>query len=133
MLKSVRSYNFSEKIYEREPEVAGSVLVDQSYYDAVHQGMWGLTNDKSNDVYGAFADCAVQVACKTGTAQLGEDRMNNAVFVCYAPYEDPEIAWPWSWKKAAPARPLRGLPGTSSIPTSASRTPTSRRKPSSPC
>jgi len=92
MLKSVRSYNFSEKIYEREPEVAGSVLVDQSYYDAVHQGMWGLTNDKSNDVYGAFADCAVQVACKTGTAQLGEDRMNNAVFVCYAPYEDPEIA-----------------------------------------
>jgi penicillin-binding protein 2 len=92
MLKSVRSYDFSEKIYEREPEAASSVRVEQAYYDAVHQGMWGLTNDKSNDVYRAFADCAVQVACKTGTAQLGEDRMNNAVFVCYAPYEDPEIA-----------------------------------------
>jgi penicillin-binding protein 2 len=92
MLKTVRSYDYSEKIYEREPEVLSTEKVDQAYYDAVHEGMWGLTQDKTNDVYYAFADCPVHVACKTGTAQVGEDRMNNAVFVCYAPYENPEIA-----------------------------------------
>ena len=33
-----------------------------------------------------------KVAAKTGTAQLGEGITNNAIFVCYAPYDDPEIA-----------------------------------------
>ena len=34
----------------------------------------------------------VKVAAKTGTAQLGEGQTNNGVFICYAPYDDPEIA-----------------------------------------
>jgi penicillin-binding protein 2 len=39
-----------------------------------------------------FRDLGVSVAAKTGTAQLGEDLANNAIFICYAPYENPEIA-----------------------------------------
>ena len=34
----------------------------------------------------------VTAGAKTGTAQLGGDSENNGVFVCFAPYEDPEIA-----------------------------------------
>ena len=29
---------------------------------------------------------------KTGTAQLGGNVKNNGVFVCFAPYDEPEIA-----------------------------------------
>ena len=32
------------------------------------------------------------MAGKTGTAQESRSRPNHAVFVCYAPYEAPEIA-----------------------------------------
>ena len=39
-----------------------------------------------------FKDLGVSAAAKTGTAQLGEDLANNAIFICYAPYENPEIA-----------------------------------------
>ena len=37
-------------------------------------------------------DAPVIVAGKTGTAQRGEGLVNNANFILYAPYEDPEIA-----------------------------------------
>ena len=32
------------------------------------------------------------VAAKTGTAQKGESVANDAIFICYAPFDDPEIA-----------------------------------------
>ena len=39
-----------------------------------------------------FADLNVSVGAKTGTAQVASTSEANAVFVCFAPYEDPEIA-----------------------------------------
>ena len=39
-----------------------------------------------------FSDLAVNVAGKTGTAEQTKNRPNHALFVCYAPYESPEIA-----------------------------------------
>ena len=39
-----------------------------------------------------FAGQDITVAGKTGTAQEREDRGNHAVFVSYAPAEDPEIS-----------------------------------------
>ena len=39
-----------------------------------------------------FKNCVVTAGAKTGTAQLGSGITNNGVFVCFAPYEDPQIA-----------------------------------------
>ena len=40
-----------------------------------------------------FKDLPVEVGAKTGTAQVGlETTEANAVFVCFAPCDDPEIA-----------------------------------------
>ena len=41
---------------------------------------------------GTFAYYTPGVAAKTGTSQLGEGKTNNAIFICYAPYDDPEVA-----------------------------------------
>ena len=54
-------------------------------------------NSSSPDVYQTFFNYSyngetITVAAKTGTSQLGEDKTNNAVFMCYAPYDDPEVA-----------------------------------------
>ena len=37
-------------------------------------------------------DCEWEVAGKTGTAQKGENIQNDGLFMCYAPYDDPEVA-----------------------------------------
>ena len=34
----------------------------------------------------------MSAGAETGTAQLGGNKKNNGVFVCFAPYEEPEIA-----------------------------------------
>ena len=39
-----------------------------------------------------FKNYDIQVAAKTGTAQHGSGGSDHAAFVCYAPYENPEIA-----------------------------------------
>ncbi len=38
-----------------------------------------------------FSNYGIQVGGKTGTAQVG-DGSNNAVFIAYAPFDDPQIA-----------------------------------------
>ena len=52
--------------------------------------MLALTTDGSVRRY--FQDLPVQVGAKTGSAQVSAQTESNAVFVCFAPYDDPEIA-----------------------------------------
>ena len=92
MLKAARSYDYSESVYERTAVVADTVSVDQTYYDAVHTGMYNVANSADGTAYSVFGSYPYKVAAKTGTAQLGEAITNNGVFVCYAPYDDPQIA-----------------------------------------
>ena len=40
----------------------------------------------------SFGDLPFQVGAKTGSAQTGIQSDSHAVFVCFAPYDDPEIA-----------------------------------------
>ncbi len=93
ILKSIRSYDFSEKLYEREPEVLSTVETGQFNWDAVHEGMWLVLNDYTNAAnVEEWVDCAWRVAGKTGTAQKGENIRNDGIFICYAPYKNPEVA-----------------------------------------
>ena len=93
ILKSVYSFDFSKQLYSREPVVLSEVGGDQEYYDAVHEGMYGVANDPVNGAaYKLFGNVPYTVAAKTGTAQTGEGQTDNGMFICYAPYDDPEIA-----------------------------------------
>lgn len=64
-----------------------TINMDSSYWDAIHQGMRKVIESKSY-----YNDLGVKVAGKTGTAEENKNRGNHALFVCYAPYEQPEIA-----------------------------------------
>lgn len=92
LLKAVRSYDDSELLYEREPEVLSTVESSAYNWTAVQQGMYLVANDPSGSAYETFGAYGVKVAAKTGTAQRGENQVNNAIFICYAPYDNPEIA-----------------------------------------
>lgn len=59
----------------------------QEYWDAFHLGMRQVVENKKY-----FSDLAVNAAGKTGTAEQTASRPNHALFICYTPYENPEIA-----------------------------------------
>lgn len=74
-------------IREYEPTVRNVIELPEEYWKAIHSGMRQVVERKTY-----FSDLAVNVAGKTGTAEQTKSRPNHALFVCYAPYEQPEIA-----------------------------------------
>lgn len=92
ILKSVRSYDFSQSVFDHKPDVSEETGVEQECFDAVKLGMYNGANSPSGTSYNLFGNYPVKVATKTGTSQLGEQITNNGVFICYAPYDNPEVA-----------------------------------------
>ena len=93
ILKSIRNYDYSEKLYDREPTVMSTVESAEYNWAAVHEGMWEVLNDYINEKnVNVWVDCPWRVAGETGTAQKGEGIQNDGIFMCYAPYKDPEVA-----------------------------------------
>ena len=91
LLKAVKTYDNTDVIAVGETEPERIVPISDSTLDAVKRGMLGYTQP-GGSVYNAFRNCVVTAGAKTGTSQLGGDQTENGVFVCFAPYDDPEIA-----------------------------------------
>ncbi|MCD8004763.1 MAG: penicillin-binding protein [Oscillospiraceae bacterium] len=87
LLKRVLSSDYSEVVYEQEAELLNTVEIDEENLEAVKQGMLAVAK---NSAY--FSDLEVTVGAKTGSAQVTTSSSTNAVFVAFAPYDDPEIA-----------------------------------------
>ncbi len=90
ILKSVRSTADGGVVYEQKPEILGKPEVKPETYEIVKNGMKGVVDDGSAS--SIFEDYPVTVGGKTGTAQVGNNVANNALFVAFAPFENPEIA-----------------------------------------
>lgn len=90
ILKSVRSTTDGSIVYAQEPEILGIPDVSPETYAIVKNGMKGVVDDGSAS--SIFADYPVTIGGKTGTAQVGNNVANNALFVAFAPFDNPEIA-----------------------------------------
>ena len=91
LLKQVRSADGTQVTYEYEPEILGTLELKEKNLEAVKAGMLALTQEGSLARY--FQDLDVKVGAKTGSAQVSAtSKDSNAVLVCFAPYDDPEIA-----------------------------------------
>ena len=64
--------------------------IADSSWNAVQQGMRLVAEDTT--VLNELSALGLNVAGKTGTAQQSRSHPNHALFVGYAPYENPEIA-----------------------------------------
>ena len=69
------------------PEVESTLSINQSTWDIIHEGMRAVVASRAD-----YMDLGMEVGGKTGTAQESKSRPNHALFICYAPYENPEIA-----------------------------------------
>lgn len=89
LLKAVKSYDSAEQIAQGDSAPANYVDIDPAYLNAIKTGMKNLADGSLSRYFDA---CVVDAGAKTGTAQLGKGIVNNGVFICFAPYEEPEVA-----------------------------------------
>lgn len=61
-------------------------------WDLVHEGMYEVCNGSRSSSSYMFRNFPIKVAGKTGTAQESKSRGNHALFISYAPEENPEIS-----------------------------------------
>lgn len=62
-------------------------VLNSAQWNAIHSGMRMVVENMSY-----YKDFEVDVAGKTGTAQQARTRPNHALFIGYAPYDNPQIA-----------------------------------------
>ena len=76
-----------EVIQEYEPEIEDVVNISSNIWDVIHDGMRRVIQTHS-----LFDGLGVEVAGKTGTAELDLRHPNHGLFIGYAPASDPEYA-----------------------------------------
>ncbi|MDE7244068.1 MAG: penicillin-binding protein A [Oscillospiraceae bacterium] len=89
LLKDIISYDGNELLYSHEPELLDSVEMSPGTLAAIKKGTGDLV--RTGGVASYFKSCVVSAGAKTGSVQMG-DGQTNGVFICYAPFENPEIA-----------------------------------------
>ncbi len=73
-------------ILSASPEIQNSVVFASSTWSQIYSGMREVVEKAA-----AFRGFPIDTAGKTGTAQTSKSRTNHAVFIGFAPYDDPEI------------------------------------------
>lgn len=77
-----------ETVEEYKPSVKNQIdVLSPQQWNEIHKGMAMVVDDLH-----CFDGFKIKTAGKTGTAQQVTTRPNHALFIGYAPYEDPEIA-----------------------------------------
>lgn len=102
LLKEVKSGDFFQVVYEHQPELRGSLELKDSTLTAVKNGMLEVGNKY-------FSDLGVDVGAKTGSAQVAADLETDALFVCFAPFDDPEIAIALVVERGGSGKELAGI------------------------
>ena len=89
LLKEIKSHDYSQVLETYQPVLKDTVEIAAAHLAAIKQGMYDLSKTASMAQY--FASLPVEVGCKTGTAEVN-GKEPTAVFVCFAPYDDPQVA-----------------------------------------
>lgn len=93
LVKEIRNYERTKTLFKnkkKKPEVVDSSGISKYNLGIVQSAMRNVCASESGTAYSIFGNYPVEVAAKTGTAEnSGSD---HTVFICYAPYDKPEVA-----------------------------------------
>lgn len=97
VVKQVNNYNNTKVIVNNNtPKVVSKTVIPQDIVDTIKQGMLQVTVGDSGTATTMFKGFDFKVGGKTGTAQIGSlsspNVKFNGVFICFAPYDNPDIA-----------------------------------------
>jgi len=90
LLQSVKSNDYSQTIYQYDAQPVETISIDADALNAVKEGMLAVTQEGT--VSSSFKNLGIKVGAKTGSAQVSSTSESNALFVAFAPYDDPQIA-----------------------------------------
>ena len=88
ILKETRDY-FGGVLTETHPQTVDSVKLDDSVVQTVRYAMKDVTENGS--AARVFVNYPIEIGGKTGTAQVSKTSSDNALFLAFAPFNDPEI------------------------------------------
>ncbi len=88
LVKSIQASDTEPEIVTT-PTVLSTLEMSDETYNAVTSGMRMVVT--SGTAASAFEGCKAEVAAKTGSAQIS-DTLTNGIYICYAPYDNPQIA-----------------------------------------
>jgi len=90
LLDTATTHDFGTVLLRAEPEVLSVIDDTDGYLGVLRRGMRAVA--RTGTASSMFGDYRIPVAAKTGTVQSDRTKINNGVFVCYAPADDPKIA-----------------------------------------
>ena len=91
LLKEYKSNDYSSVTEVFEPVLLDSIDIRPEHLAAIKQGMYNLAKTQVMAQY--FDALPVEVGCKTGTAETASFAVStNGMFVCFAPYDNPQVA-----------------------------------------
>lgn len=76
-------------VYKNKAKLSNKVEASSSTWNAIHTGMREVVTQGT--VRNFFKDTKIAIAGKSGTAQENKHRNSHALFVAYAPYDNPEV------------------------------------------
>ncbi len=84
--------NRGEVIQENNPAAVKELSFAQEAYEIIEEGLLEVTMTDYGTAGSVFRDFPLDIAGKTGTAQLGFGGLSHAWFAAYGPVPDPEVA-----------------------------------------
>lgn len=91
-LNRVVSSDYQKLEYVNEPVIVSQFDISDNAYESYTQGMLDVSTHEKGTASKIFKDYPIKVAAKTGTAETDAGGSDNGAFVCYAPFDDPQIA-----------------------------------------
>lgn len=89
-LNRVLSSDYQNLEFVNQPEVVSQFQISDDAYASYTKGMRDVA--LTGTARRVFANYPIAVAAKTGTAETDSGGSDNGAFVCYAPFDDPQIA-----------------------------------------
>ncbi len=91
LVDEITSHDYSQVFMKSRPEVRNVIQDEETgYLGLIRRGMRAVA--KTGTASSMFSTYSIPVAAKTGTVQSDNTRINNGVFVCFAPADNPQIA-----------------------------------------
>ena len=89
LLHSVHEYSSKAEIMLVPPEIKSSINLSQEHAQLIKSAMKSVV--ESGSAARLFRNYPIEMGGKTGTAQVSKTKSANAIFIAFAPFDDPEI------------------------------------------
>lgn len=100
-LNRVVTADYTQMLVKNEPKVLSNLEISDEAYNAYREGMRMVAHESGGTAYSTFKNYDITICAKTGTAEVAGQSSANGAFVCFAPYDDPQIAIAIYGEKAA--------------------------------